>query len=93
MCILLETAFKFGKLYIVQFVFALHYPGSLIERIVVITKSAEEQRCWMKTLETQCEKYRRTSHAPAAVTPSPIVKQAPVTQIPPPPKVNPNSLC
>ena len=63
------------------------FSGSLIEKIVVITKSAEEQRSWVKTLEAQCEKYRRSSLAPVATAPSPIVKQAPVTQIPPPPKV------
>uniref|UniRef100_F7BLG0 Rho guanine nucleotide exchange factor 7 n=1 Tax=Ciona intestinalis TaxID=7719 RepID=F7BLG0_CIOIN len=67
---------------------AFEITGNLIERIVVITKSADEQRRWVQTLENQCEKYRRTSLAPVAplTAPSPIVKQAPVTQIPPPPK-------
>nr|CAB3222862.1 rho guanine nucleotide exchange factor 7 [Phallusia mammillata] len=67
---------------------AFEVAGNLIEKIIVITKSADEQRSWVQTLEAQCEKYRRQSLAPVASqpTPSPIVKQAPVTQIPPPPK-------
>uniref|UniRef100_H2Z1B9 DH domain-containing protein n=1 Tax=Ciona savignyi TaxID=51511 RepID=H2Z1B9_CIOSA len=67
---------------------AFEITGNLIERIVVITKSAIEQRRWVQTLENQCEKYRRVSLAPVAplTTAKPIVKQAPVAQIPPPPK-------
>ena len=71
------------------FTFPLLFSGSFIEKIVVITKSAEEQRSWLKILDSQCEKYRKSSVAPVGTseTPSPIVKQVPVTQIPPPPKV------
>lgn len=62
----------------------------MIERIVVVTKSADEQRTWIKTLEAQCEKFRQSSLAPVAAPANsfPIVKQVPVTQIPPPPKVS-----
>lgn len=66
----------------------LFFSGNLIDRKIVITRSTEEQRRWLQVLEAQCEKCRRSSLAPVATpSPSPIVKQVAVTQIPPMPKV------
>lgn len=72
---------------------AFEIKGHMLENIVVVTNSAEEQRMWVKSLQLQCDtqgsRQQQQQQPPqtptSSVNPSRIVSKVPVTQIPPPP--------